>query len=147
ALRDGCDKDTVTNIRATGEFVVNVVTETIAGAMSQCAENYPPDVSEFEVTGLTPVPAQLVRAPLVAESPVNMECRLISLTPLPESPYTLVLGRVVLFHVAAEILGENGRVDFTRLQAVGRMAGNKYTSTREIFTMEYDSFVQVRRAR
>ncbi len=147
AIRAGADKDTVRNIRASGEFVVNVVTEAIAGAMNQCADNYPPEVSEFEVSGLTPVPAHVVRAPLIAESPVNMECRLLSLTPLPESPYTLALGRGVLFHVVKELLDANGRVDFARLRAVGRMAGNTYASTREIFTMEYDSFVQVRRAR
>jgi flavin reductase (DIM6/NTAB) family NADH-FMN oxidoreductase RutF len=147
AVRDGADKDTLGNIRASGEFVVNIVSEAIAPAMNQCADNYPPEVSEFEVSGLTPIPAHVVRAPLVAESPVNMECRLLSLTPLPESPYTLVLGRVVLFHVAEDLLDANGRVDAARLQAVGRMAGNTYAFTREIFTMEYDSFVQVRRAR
>jgi flavin reductase (DIM6/NTAB) family NADH-FMN oxidoreductase RutF len=69
------------------------------------------------------------------------------LLPLPDSPYTLVLGRVVLFHVAREVLSDDGRVDFARLRAVGRMAGNVYTSTRELFAMEYDSFAQVRRAR
>ena len=143
-IRDGQDKDTIRNVRETGEFVVNIVTEAIAQQMSACAENYPPGTSEFTESGLTPVPATIVKAPLVAESPVNMECRVLEIVPLPESEYTLVLGRVLLFHVNPELFGEEGRIDSSRLNAIGRMAGNTYASTRELFTMRYDSFTQIR---
>jgi flavin reductase (DIM6/NTAB) family NADH-FMN oxidoreductase RutF len=143
AVREGHDKDTITNVRETGEFVVNIVTERIARQMSTCAENYPPQTSEFAVSGLTPVPATVVKAPLVAESPVNMECRVLQVLPLPESEYTLVLGRVVLFHVDREIFGQEGRIDATALRAIGRMAGNTYVSTRDLFAMDYDAFTQI----
>ena len=143
AVREGRDKDTITNVRETGEFVVNIVTEPIARQMSLCAENYPPHTSEFQVSGLTPIPATVVRAPLVAESPVNMECRVVQIIALPESDYTLVLGRVLLFHVDPVILGREGRVDSAALRAIGRMAGNTYVSTHDVFAMDYDAFTQI----
>jgi flavin reductase (DIM6/NTAB) family NADH-FMN oxidoreductase RutF len=140
AVRDGKDKDTIANVRAHGDFVVNIVTEAIAQQMSTCAENYPPQTSEFAVSGLTPVPAEVVKAPMVAESPMNMECRVLQIMPLPESEYTVVFGRVLLFHLDPDILAEEGRIDPARLAAVGRMAGNSYCLTRDVFTMEYDAF-------
>ena len=143
AVRDGRDKDTIANVRATGEFVINIVTEAIAQQMSACAENYPPGTSEFAVTGLTPMAATVVKPPMVAESPVNMECTLLQLLPLPDSEYTVVLGRVVLFHVSPDLFGEEGRIDSARLRAIGRMAGNTYVLTRELFAMRYDSFTQI----
>jgi flavin reductase (DIM6/NTAB) family NADH-FMN oxidoreductase RutF len=143
-LRDGLEKDTLVNIRETGEFVINIVTEAIAQQMSGCAENYPPATSEFKETGLTPVPATVVKAPMVAESPVNMECKLLQIIPLPESEYTVAMGQVVMFHVASDLFVGDGRIDSARLAAVGRMAGNTYASTRELFSMEYDSFTQIK---
>jgi flavin reductase (DIM6/NTAB) family NADH-FMN oxidoreductase RutF len=143
-LRDGEEKDTLVNIRATGEFVVNIVTEAIAEQMSGCAENYPPATSEFAETGLTPVPATVVKAPMVAESPVNMECRLLQIIPLPRSEYTVVMGEAVMFHVADDLFVGDGRIDSARLAAIGRMAGNTYATTRELFSMQYNSFTQIK---
>jgi flavin reductase (DIM6/NTAB) family NADH-FMN oxidoreductase RutF len=145
ALREGKEKDTIVNVRETGEFVLNIVSEDIAQQMSASAEDYPTETSEFEVTGLTPVPGVVVKAPMVAESPVNMECKLLQLLPLPESDYTVAFGRVVRIHVASEIYGEEGRIDSERLKAIGRMAGNTYASTRELFTMKYNSFSRITR--
>ena len=142
-MREGRAQDTITNVRETGKFVVNIMTAPIACQMSVCAENYPPHTSEFQESGLTPVPATIVRAPLVAESPVNMECRVLQIVPLPESDYTLVLGRVLLFHVDPAILGREGRVDSAALRAIGRMAGNTYVSTHDVFAMDYDAFTQI----
>jgi flavin reductase (DIM6/NTAB) family NADH-FMN oxidoreductase RutF len=143
-LRAGREKDTLRNVRETGEFVVNIVSEAIAAQMSASADDHPQQTSEFSVTGLTPVPGDMVKAPLVAESPVNMECKLLQLLPLPDSEYTVVLGRVVRFHVARDIIGEEGRIDSARLRAVGRMAGNTYSSTRELFSMQYDTFTRIK---
>ena len=69
-------KDTLDNVEATGEFVVNIVSDDIAEAMNRTAAEFPAEVSEFDVAGLTPAASDIVRAPRVAESPVNMECRL-----------------------------------------------------------------------
>src|SRR6266849_5705477 len=72
-------KDTLANIRASGEFVINIVSEEFAEKMNLCSGEYPPDVDEFKMSGLTPVPSDLIRPPRVAESHVNMECKLLQL--------------------------------------------------------------------
>ena len=69
-------KDTLRNIEETGEFVVNIVVDDIAEAMNATAAEYPEDVDEFDIARLTAVPSDIVKPPRVAESPVNMECRL-----------------------------------------------------------------------
>src|SRR5215468_8816430 len=72
---DGHRKDTTNNIDATGEFVLNIVSESFAPQLNACAAEVDADVDEFELSGLTPVPSQLVKPPRVKESLVHMECR------------------------------------------------------------------------
>lgn len=129
-------KDTLRNIVETREFVVNIVTEAIAERMNVTSGEYPPEVDEFELSGLTPVPSDLVRAPRVAESPVNMECRLYLTMEISELPGggNLVLGEVLRFHVD-DAYFDDYRIDPARLQAVGRMSGNLYTRTADLFEM------------
>lgn len=139
-LPAGRRKDTLANLTDTGEFVANIVSEAIAGPMDVCAGEYPPEVDEFARAPFTPVPSKLVGAPRVAESPVNLECRVVQILPLPESVYTMVIGRVCYMHVRSDIVLPEGRIDPQRLAAVGRMTGNSYTRTREIFTLKHDTF-------
>jgi flavin reductase (DIM6/NTAB) family NADH-FMN oxidoreductase RutF len=129
-------KDTAQNIQDTAQFVVNLVTEDIAGKMNVASGDYPPGTNEFEVAGLTPIPSTSVRPPRVAESPVSMECRLYEITKVGNSPYAsyLTLGEVVLFHVQDEFW-KDGEVDVHKLRAIGRMSGPRYTKTRDIFEM------------
>ena len=98
-------------------------------------------MSEFERAGLTPAPSRLVRSPAVAEAPVSMECVVAQVLPLPESTYTLVIGRVVYFHVRRDLVLPGYRIDAAALRAVGRMAGNGYTRTGDVFELE--SFLRV----
>ena len=91
---DGSHKDTLVNIEATGEFVVNMVSEAIAEQMNLTSGEYPPDVDEFALSGLTPTPSQAVKPPRVRESPAAMECRLLQvvrISPLPDGG-NLVIG-------------------------------------------------------
>lgn len=140
----GGKKDTLANVEASGEFVVNVVTESLAERMNESATDFPPGVDEFERAGVTPVPGERVRAPRVAESPVQMECRLVQTVdvgPDGAGGATLVIGEIVLFHVDDAVLTD-GKVDPALLQAVGRMGGMDYTRTRDRFTMvrkKYDA--------
>jgi len=129
-------KDTVANIRATGEFVVNIVSEAFAAQMNLCAGEYPSEIDEFEVSGLTPAPSDLVRPPRVRESPVNMECRLLQIVEVSTMPRgaSLILGEVVRFHVDDAVLSD-GRIDHDKLLAVGRMSGQEYCRTRDRFAM------------
>lgn len=129
-------KDTLANVRATGEFVVNIVTEAIAEAMNLCSGEYEAGVDEFRVSGLTPVASELVRPPAVLESPVNMECKVMQIIDVSTRPLggSLVIGEVVRFHIDREIF-ENFRIDPDKLHAIGRMGGAGYTRTRDRFEM------------
>ena len=123
-------KDTLRNIEATGEFVVNVVTEELAQAMVDSARDYPPEVSEVTETGLHLLPSELVGVPRLAESPIQMECRLEQITEFGASPHSLIIGRVVLFHVQ-DALYSAGRIQADAWNPLGRMAGDWYCSTRD----------------
>ena len=108
-------KDTLRNIEATGEFVWNLATHDLAEAMNQSCAAVPPEVSEFELAGLTPLASEKVRPPRVAESPVTFECRSTQIVQLQgidgeKVPTWLVLGEVVAVHIAKALL-KNGVYD------------------------------------
>lgn len=129
-------KDTLANIQAVGEFVVNIVSEEIAAQMNACAAEYAASVDEFAIAGLTPVASDLVRPPRVKESRVSMECRLVQIVKVSTRPLggSLVLGQVVRFHLE-EGLFDGRTIDPDRLRAVGRLSGNSYVRTRDRFEM------------
>ena len=130
-------KDTLTNIRASGEFVVNIVSEEFAEKMNLCSGEYPPDVDEFAMSGLTPVASDLVGPPRVAESHVNMECRLLQLIEISAKPMggNIVIGEVVRFHVDDGVIDQSYKIDADKLRAVGRMSGYDYARTRDRFAL------------
>ena len=135
---DGERKDTLSNIEAVGEFVVNVVTEAIGPAMNATAVEYPAGTNEFEIAGLTPVPSRVVKPPRVEESPINMECKLYQMVPIGPAQRggsTLVIGEIVMFHIADELY-EEGRVKIHELNPLGRLAGTEYTTLGKIISME-----------
>ena len=135
------EKDTLSNIEATGEFVVNVVVDDIAEAMNNTAAEFPADVDEFEIAGLTAKPSEMVRAPSVAESPVNMECKLSQVVEIGDGTnHAIVIGEILLMHVRDDIISGH-RINHQRLKPVGRLAGNMYCSTHEVYEMvrpQYD---------
>jgi flavin reductase (DIM6/NTAB) family NADH-FMN oxidoreductase RutF len=129
-------KDTLSNITTVREFVVNIVSEEFGEKMNVCSGDYPPDVDEFQLCGLTPIPSDLVKAPRVAESHINMECRLYFTMEMSGlvGGGNLVLGQVVRFHID-DAYFNNYRIDQDKLRAIGRMAGNSYTRTQDRFDM------------
>jgi flavin reductase (DIM6/NTAB) family NADH-FMN oxidoreductase RutF len=130
-------KDTGSNIRATGQFVVNLVSADNAAAMNVSAIDFPHEVNEIAEAGLTTLPSAKVRPPRIAESPVAMECELFSEMELsPER--VLVFGRVVAMHVRDEAVLNAQRcyIDTPKLDLIGRMHGaGGYIHTRDIFEM------------
>ena len=122
--RAGDPKDTLRNILETREFVVNVVSEPLLDAMVQTAGEWPRTTNEFEKSGLTPAPSERVRAPYVAESPLQLECVLYRDIPLGNS--ILVVGEVILARVRDDVVVE-GRVDPEKLAPVGRLGGELYS--------------------
>jgi flavin reductase (DIM6/NTAB) family NADH-FMN oxidoreductase RutF len=135
--RDGSKKDTLVNIEFAKDFVINVVTESLAEAMNQTAGEYPPEVDEFAVAKLTPVKAALVKSPMVAESPVKMECRLLQILEFGQFPgiNNFVIGEVVQVHVKDE-LWVDGEIQSSRLKALGRLGGDLYCRTTDVFEMK-----------
>lgn len=102
-------KDTLRNIEETGEFVWNLTTRPLAQAMNQSCANVPPEVSEFDLAGLTPAPSRLVAVPRVLESPVAFECRRTQIVQLQtqagDTVQTwLVLGEVVAVHIKRQLI-------------------------------------------
>ncbi len=137
---DGGEKDTLRNIDATKEFVVNVVSKRIGRAMAACAEDLAYGDSEFDLAGLTPSPSAVVSPPRVSEALLSYECRLmqiIRLAPGAPSGGNIVIGQVVSVHAADDIIDDACRIDPQRLDAVGRMAGLTYCTTRDRFDLPW----------
>lgn len=136
------DKDTVTNVRDTGEFVVHVADHELVERMNITAANAPANVSEFELAGLTATAADRVSAPIVAQAPVAIECRLTQVVEVGNG--RVVIGECLAFHVAERLWDERDRVDPARLDAVARMGGSTYATTRDRFDLRrptYDELV------
>ncbi len=129
-------KDTLRNITATGEFVVNIVSEEFADRMNIASTEFPPEVDEFTASGLTPVASDLVRPPRVAESPAAMECRLLQIVTVSTLPLggSLVIGEVLRFHVSDAIINDY-RIDPDLWHPIGRMGGSIYARTTDRFDM------------
>jgi flavin reductase (DIM6/NTAB) family NADH-FMN oxidoreductase RutF len=128
----GQRKDTLRNVEETGEFVINVVSEEIAAAANVSSAEVPFEVDEFVLSGLTPIVSEAVRPPRVAQSPAQMECKLLQVIYTGHAPASgvIVLGEVVRFHLREDLF-EDFRVDPAGLDAVGRMAGNTWVRTRD----------------
>lgn len=139
----GGEKDTLRNAKppsegGTGEFVVNVVSHAMARRMAACAEPLPHGQSEFDLSGLTPVPSERVAPPRVAESVVSFECltrQVIRTNPGAPNAGNILIGEVILVHVRDDAINERRHIDPAALDAIGRMGGFAYCTTRERFTL------------
>jgi flavin reductase (DIM6/NTAB) family NADH-FMN oxidoreductase RutF len=133
---DGGEKDTLKNIRATGEFCFNVVTRPVFEKMVTTGNGFPEDDSEFAEAGLTPIASVKVKTPRVGEVPIHFECRLHQAIELGTSRHTLVIGEVVLMHVDPGCM--TGKyVDMRKLQPIGRLNGFFYTALGEMLERKY----------
>jgi flavin reductase (DIM6/NTAB) family NADH-FMN oxidoreductase RutF len=134
--RGGRLRDSRDNIEARGEFVVNIVSEDFAEQMNSTAVDVPPDVDEFELSGLTPVPCEVVNAPRVKEARVSMECKLVQVVDISQKFLggAFVIGEVVRFHVDDSLV-DDFRIDPEKLATIGRMGGNTYARTTDRFDM------------
>lgn len=140
AFRDGRKKDTLMNIASNGEYVINVVDEPLAEAMNITSASFPPETDEFKEAGLTPVKADLVKAPMVGESPVSLECRLRQILKFGEEPMTnnFIIGDVLLIQVKDEYFA-NEEINASALRLIGRLGGrgrDRYCRTTDSFEMQ-----------
>jgi len=136
--RAGIDKDSLANIRATGELTISVVTEALAERANASSAEFGPDVDEWVVAGVTPAPSTAVAPPRVAESPVGLECRVLQIVDLgsDETPSNaLVIARVVLFQIDDDVLDPELRPLSGALRLVGRMGADDWVRTNERFEL------------
>ncbi len=133
-VNDGHEKDSLLNARTSGEFTCNLVAGATAEAMNQSAAELGRGQSEFNFAGLTPEPSEAILAPRVQEARASFECRVQQIIELGNPPVThaVVFGEVVRIHVDDSIL-DGTRIDFDGLDAIGRLAGNTYVTTRDRF--------------
>lgn len=129
----GGRKDTAHNIHETREFGISVVTEALAQAMNATSAPFPSNMSEIEQAGLHLQPGRNISVPLIAKSPVRLECLLsqwieIGLT-------DVIFGNVILMDISDEVM-ENGRIAAVKLKAIGRLGGNQYCTTADMFEIE-----------
>lgn len=130
-------KDTLRNLERTGDFVVNLVDEDMKEKMNVSSGDYPEDVSEFKLTGLTPASSLVVSSPRVLESPVNMECKVVKIIELgnEDSLNSFVIGEIVKFHIR-EGLFDGEKVDVRKLRIIGRLSQDMYCHVNDIFEMK-----------
>ncbi len=121
-------KDTLANVEATRECVINMVSHDIVRQMALASVEFDSSVSEFDKSGLTPIASDLVRPPRVAESHVQMECRVADIIPLGEHGGAgyLILCHILRMHIDEAVLDENDRIDPHKLDLVGRMGRTFY---------------------
>lgn len=122
--RKGQKKDTLRNIENNPEFVINIVNEKLAQQMHNSAANFKPEINEFDEVNLTPVYAQAIDGVSVKESPIHLECVLDEI--IKKGRSYMVFGKVVHFVIDDSVYIGNYKVDFQKLNALGRLSGNKY---------------------
>ncbi|MEX1177444.1 MAG: flavin reductase family protein [Nitriliruptor sp.] len=137
------EKDTLRNVRATGEFVVNMTTQDVLEPMNATAADLPAGEDEFSWFGVEAAPAAVVAPPRVAAAKAHLECRMVH--ELPVGNGNLVVAEVVHVHVAAEVW-RDGRVDPQLLDPVLRLAGTGYATLGEVFKLPRPMWDQVRDA-
>jgi flavin reductase (DIM6/NTAB) family NADH-FMN oxidoreductase RutF len=135
----GRRKDSVRNAEETGEFVWNMATYALRDAVNISAEELPPEVDEFERAGLLKAPSRIVKAPRVAASPIQFECKYLNTLRFPGAPYfgtaDVVFGQVVAVHIADEVITAEGMVDVLKMQPLARMGYYDYTYVDNKFSM------------
>lgn len=141
----GDGKDTGANIRATGEFVVNLVTDGTLDAMNTTAADFAPHEDEFAYAGLTPAPSVQIRPPRIQEARVAFECRLYQLLEI-HAERTVVLGEVVAMHVDDGVVLDADRchIDMAALGLIGRLGGNTYSRTHDLFDLPRPSMAEIK---
>ena len=138
---DGSSKDTARNIEASGEFVVNLVTEELFGAMNISAADFPSEQSELAAAHLHAAPSMRIKVPRVAEAQASLECKLFSAQPLGAN--TLFIGEVVMFHVADHLMGP--RLHINNFAPIGRLGSpSVYCRTTDRFDVTRVTYAQWR---
>ena len=132
-------KDTLRNVRSSEDFVYHIANESLVERLNQSAADFPPDVSEFDCAGLTPIPSDFVKSPRVAEAPIAFEARLVEIKQIAQTNNFLVMGEFVRIHIAEAIM-TGTRIDPAKLKPIGRLAGSGFSHLGELFSLERPTY-------
>ena len=133
------NKDTLNNVLTTKQFVVNLVTEDVVEAMNASSASVAPEVDEFEMVGVTPIPSEKIKPMRVKESKVQLECVLVHHYFLEEHQQggaCVLIGRVLMIHIDDNILLDNYKINLETYKPVARLAGSNYSKIGEIFSIK-----------
>ena len=133
------NKDTLNNVLATKQFVVNMVTEDLVEQMNLTSQPIAANESEFELAGLTPIASSLVKPPRVKECKITMECEMVHHYKLENSKTggaTILIGKIILFHIDESVLLENYKINLQTYKPIARLAGSNYSKLGEIFSIK-----------
>jgi flavin reductase (DIM6/NTAB) family NADH-FMN oxidoreductase RutF len=133
------NKDTLNNVLATKQFVVNMVTEELAEQMNTTAQSVPSEVDEFELAGVTPVASVKVKPMRVKESPITFECELVHhyfLEDHKNGGACIIIGRIVMMHFDDEVLLDNYKINLETYKPISRLAGANYAKLGELFSIK-----------
>ena len=133
------NKDTLNNILATKQFVVNMVTEALAEQMNSTAQAVPAEVDEFQMVGVTPIPSSVVKPMRVKESPIQLECEMVHhyfLEDHKQGGACIVIGRVVRMHFDESVLLEDYKINMETYKPIARLAGSNYSKIGEVFQIK-----------
>ena len=135
---DGGIKDTLNNVRTTGEFVVNIVTEETLPAMNASSVEAPPDFNEFEYAGLNMMSSMFVKPPRVKESPVHFECKLREIIEINNEPGggSIVIGTIIHIHVEERVLLGPDKINLRELKPIGRLMGGGFCRVNDLIELE-----------
>lgn len=135
--KDEANKDTLTNLLATKECVVNIVSHELVEQMNQSCANYPAEVSEFNAANIEHAASKLVSVPRVAQSKVHFECKLREIVSISDEAHG---GKMMLLDVVGISIDDdimvNGYIDPTRLNTVGKMGGDYFSTTKDKFALK-----------
>ena len=136
--RDGGKKDTLINMEANGEFVINASTEKHADLINMSSKMLLPDESEVELTGLSTLQSDKVRPPRLAEVPFALECRVLQIVPVGNGAISanLVVGEIVMMHIDDAVLDPKGQPDPRKIKAIARLGGEFWCRTQDLFQLE-----------
>ena len=139
--RDGSKKDTVRNLEEVPEFVVNLVSNALAETMNATAATLPYEESEFTTFKVESTESALIRPPRVTRAPVSFECVVHQIVHVGEGPLAanIVIGLIKTMHVDDAVLAADGFPDSAKLDLIGRLGGNAYARTRDVFNLERPS--------
>jgi flavin reductase (DIM6/NTAB) family NADH-FMN oxidoreductase RutF len=141
----GKKKDTLNNIQETGQFVVNIMSDWYVESANHCCGNFPPEVNEIDISGLTTAASTVVKAPRIQEAAISLECEVLELKPAynaaNEHAVTVVMAKIVKFHIQDHVLvpgsleNQKPLVDARKLAPICRLGGNTYGTVGEMFDL------------